>query len=138
MSKTKAKRQKKINDRKRRREEQRTHNQKEWDRGRIMKEDKDGRKRYSPEYTTQLAIRLRDNIIEALNKTSGEENGRKQFLHYYFQLKPYIRDLLIFWNSDVENLYTYNFLKKGLEIYWDLGDERREELRDNLLKIWEH
>lgn len=92
----------------------------ELDRGRIMRENSNGDK-YSPEYTQTISKVVVDKIIKKYEECVFEDDPRaREFLHYFFTLKDFIRDLLIYWSNSVEKGYQYRFLKKLMEIYWDL------------------
>lgn len=125
MSKTKSKKSKNIEKRRKRKKELLKHKQEEWERGRIMKEERKWQERNSPEYTAKLSRHITEKIQWAVGECSGRIGGCKDFLHYFFQFKPYIRDLLIYWNPEVEINEDYLYLKQCLELYWDLDDKTK-------------
>lgn len=109
--------------------------QKEWERGRLMKENKTG-EFYSETYTLELEKRL----IESLYKYLTSCTSNNDFLHNFLTLKNHIRDLLIWWNPNVIKGLNYNFLRLCLETYWDSGNRvllysKIKELWNNLMPL---
>ena len=98
-----------------------------WANGKLIEENHNNGP-YSADYSKELAERLRAILH---NITFEEENSDEKILYRYRQYKMKLRDLILHYSPEAERNWTYEFLKRSIEVYWDDTDNLVNWLKEN-------
>lgn len=100
-----------------------------WENGKLIEENHN-QGPYSPGYSIELGDRLmkiiqgyKEMCLQPNPENGGEPGGNEMMIRKFRMYRIKIRDFILHYNPGIPKTEAYEYLKLGIETYWDNPDQ---------------